>query len=604
MNFSGPLVNLIFYINMNAYHLLKAEVSYELKVRNLSTEGSAGECRKRLYQGLSANTPIDVAVVNELNIEEELEECEGKYQDLSTLVSDYEGDHRDNEYHRLVARLWHLYLRVERIPIGATADDIEQSKTTLLDRCKELLDSFQNSPPLEDKDSRSKPANLLDQDTKFELPRTPSRATRTQIQIAGVAEDDTNQEKDTHRHEDEGEEEIILQDQKRILDHHRWEEEKCQAEEGRRKEERIVKQRRYQEERLRQEENRLQEEKRKQEERWKNEERRLQEARKWQEERWKQSENLYLRRPQQENQDRPQHEEFVRPRLGRSADDHYLTSVLPTQEESQISSRPKYVPVYKWGLKFDNTGPSIAAFLERVEELRRARGVTHQELYESAVDLFAGSALVWYRAASARIQSWHQLTRELREVFQPADYDIRLYQEIFNRLQGENEPIDLYIAAMEGLYSRLSVAVPDSTRLAQIYHNLHPQLQDRLALCDIQTLEQLRSMGRRAEAGRLSMVRPRLSTRRDATLEPDLAYQESNRRRGFSQGQVAILQPTQERERREITCWNCRDKGHRFRFCRQPKKKFCFGCGQDNVLKRDCIKCRSKNGQSRESEAN
>ncbi|KAG8294999.1 hypothetical protein J6590_090319 [Homalodisca vitripennis] len=85
----------------------------------------------------------------------------------------------------------------------------------------------------------------------------------------------------------------------------------------------------------------------------------------------------------------------------------------------------------------------------------------------------------------------------MRIVFQAPDYDF------FTRVQGDNKSIDLFIAAMEGLYGRLASSVPESTRLKLIMHNLHSQLQDRLALFDIETLEDLRCLGRKAEAGRL-----------------------------------------------------------------------------------------------------
>src|SRR5436190_17492362 len=103
---------------------------------------------------------------------------------------------------------------------------------------------------------------------------------------------------------------------------------------------------------------------------------------------------------------------------------------------SNLNTRIKSIPVYKWDLKFSNSpGQSIASFLERVEELRRARGVTHEELFDSAVDLFTGSALIWYRSTISRIFTWNELCNEMRTVFQAPDYYFRLQQEIFNRVQ-------------------------------------------------------------------------------------------------------------------------------------------------------------------------
>lgn len=70
------------------------------------------------------------------------------------------------------------------------------------------------------------------------------------------------------------------------------------------------------------------------------------------------------------------------------------------------SEATKSVPDFKWGLQFSNSpGQSIGAFLQRVEELRRARGITEIQLFRSAVDLFTGNALIWYRSTVGRISS-------------------------------------------------------------------------------------------------------------------------------------------------------------------------------------------------------
>lgn len=482
-------------ITMNAYHLRKSEIQYELKIRSLPADGTAGDLRKRLSQALAENVEPDRKIVNALDVSSELEDCEMKFQDLSTLVSDYEGTYQDNEYHRIVVRLLHLSLRVQRIPDTASANDEEDKdlKNNLLARANELLETFKQ--------------NLA---AKIKLTSSESGKESTQVNVPSLVKMFNQSELPTAVSENK-------------------EEEKLNTTEG-------------------------------------------------------------------------QNDQQSKVNLELPKEPISTSSVAQSNQQ-----RPRYVPVYKWGLTFDNNGQSIAAFLERVEELRRARGVTHQELFESAVDLFSGAALVWYRSSAGRIHSWHQLCKELKEVFQPPDYDFRLQQEIFNRCQGDKEPIDLFVAAMEGLYARLSVDIPESTRLAQIFNNLHPQLQDRLALVDIKTLSDLRTMGRRVEAGRLRHARPRPSANQVSALEPDLAYHDSPHRRGppiASQGRVAAVGEGEERMQRRFkgTCWNCQREGHRFASCRNPRKKFCYGCGKENTLKRDCPVCNApKNVQVGES---
>lgn len=273
-----------------------------------------------------------------------------------------------------------------------------------------------------------------------------------------------------------------------------------------------------------------------------------------------------------------------------------MISKLNFPNLSASFSRSQSVPVFKWGLKFDfESGQSVGCFLQRVEELRRARGVSHEELFESAVDLFSGQALVWYRSVQGRVRSWEELCHEMRVVFQTPDYDFRLQREIFNRIQGEHESIDMYIASMEGLYARLSEPIPESARLAQILNNIHPHLQDRLSLCEIRTLEELRHMGRKAEAGRFRAAFSRQQPRNGTFLEPDLAYFESVKKRGFPLGKVSSLHKISSGSALPQKCWNCGETGHRFSACLKERRRFCFGCGMANTIKAKCPSCTPKN---------
>lgn len=472
-------------VNINAYHLRRSEVEYELRIRKQVYEGTAGDLRKRLTQCLNNRVEPDESVVGLLDSTVELEHCATKFQDLSALVKVYQGDFQDNGFHRIVSRLWHLLQRVQRIPEVATStvEGEEVTQPGLVSMVQKLIESFKR-------------------------PETPGSETLAFVGSQVVEQAAANIS--------ESVENVGLP-------------------------------------------------------------------------------NLSHCKEMQATVNQPE----VRT-ISRESPQLHVKQVSSNAANAvsgyQLSTfKPKYVPVYKWGLKFDNTGPSIAAFLERVEELRRARGVTQEELFDSAVDLFSGAALVWYRASANRITSWSQLASELKEVFQPPDYDFRLHQEIFNRIQGEQEPIDLYIAAMEGLYGRLSVPILEPNRLAQIYHNLHPQLQDRLALMDIKTLDDLRLMGRRAEAGRLRSSRPRPSPRSDTILEPDLSYQDC-RRRVFPSGKVASLQVGNSSDRRrELLCWNCGGAEHCFRDCTKQRKRFCYGCGAEGIIRRNCTVCCPKN---------
>lgn len=89
-------------------------------------------------------------------------------------------------------------------------------------------------------------------------------------------------------------------------------------------------------------------------------------------------------------------------------DDSQSTNYRRDQTTSEHKYTRRSVPVERWGLKF-NGETSVVAFLERVQELSIARHVSPQELWESALDLFEGTALIWFRGIRKHHYSWKSL---------------------------------------------------------------------------------------------------------------------------------------------------------------------------------------------------
>lgn len=111
---------------------------------------------------------------------------------------------------------------------------------------------------------------------------------------------------------------------------------------------------------------------------------------------------------------------------------------------------------------------SLSAFLQRVEELRKARNLSIDELFRAGYDLFSGKALTWFRANIKHASDWSSLVKLLREEIHPADYDERLYDEIKSRTQGSSESIGIYMAITNNLFSRLPVTFSENKQLCLV----------------------------------------------------------------------------------------------------------------------------------------
>lgn len=85
---------------------------------------------------------------------------------------------------------------------------------------------------------------------------------------------------------------------------------------------------------------------------------------------------------------------------------------LPFLQSTQFPPPQRFQPVSKWQLKFrgDDKSMTVHSFLERVNELRVARGLTEAQLFDSAIDLFEGKALLWFRSNRDVFNDWKSLS--------------------------------------------------------------------------------------------------------------------------------------------------------------------------------------------------
>jgi hypothetical protein len=100
------------------------------------------------------------------------------------------------------------------------------------------------------------------------------------------------------------------------------------------------------------------------------------------------------------------------------------------------SPEPKLVPIHTWGVSFngEENGMTVNQFLERVEELSVARNATNRDLFNAAIDLFSGKALIWYRSVRSRLSDWDEVVQLLKQEFLPPDFDELLWDEIKDAL--------------------------------------------------------------------------------------------------------------------------------------------------------------------------
>lgn len=85
---------------------------------------------------------------------------------------------------------------------------------------------------------------------------------------------------------------------------------------------------------------------------------------------------------------------------------NYSSSSQPVVQTFYNSS-VKPIPVYKWIIQFvGGSSSELVSYLARVEELCH---IEKKDVYESAVDLFSGNSLSWYRSVKHLVNDWDSL---------------------------------------------------------------------------------------------------------------------------------------------------------------------------------------------------
>lgn len=289
--------------------------------------------------------------------------------------------------------------------------------------------------------------------------------------------------------------------------------------------------------------------------------------------------------------------------------------------------------ISKWGVRFNGqTDPR--SFLERVDELQLAYGVSDVTLYNSAAQLFVDQALLWFRGIREQVTSWKDLKDILLSEFSQIDYDYRLLGEIRARTQGLDEPTHIYFSVMACMFSRLQTPLSEEAKLEILLHNIRPGLSQQLALVNITSIADLKDNCRKLEAARLRadlFVEP--AKPGSHTLSSDFAYKSKSKQvNSVSTGaekhsagnssccshSAAPVQSFSSRNSKQSRtpsahvrkpskpqiCYKCKKPNHNFRSCKEKPKQdeiSCFDCGTPGVTRLNCHKCLEKRSDSSKS---
>jgi hypothetical protein len=244
-----------------------------------------------------------------------------------------------------------------------------------------------------------------------------------------------------------------------------------------------------------------------------------------------------------------------------------------------------------------------------------ADNISQEELVLGGLNLFVEPALSWFvNKRSEGVRSWSVIEQSLKEEILGEDYDYWLEKKIDSRIQREDEKFLMFKAELEIMYRsfRCLPVNPEKHLLQTLMRNTKRSILRRLNMNDLASLQtltkaclfyenmaqnetRLRKMEQHQRRGVFALSESENSA--DEEENEEIAairgkFRNRERRREFKD------KDENNKDYKEVECWNCKGKGHFFRDCKEKIQQFCYRCGNPGVIVANCLKCQSKNQEN------
>ncbi|CAH0402215.1 unnamed protein product [Chilo suppressalis] len=268
--------------------------------------------------------------------------------------------------------------------------------------------------------------------------------------------------------------------------------------------------------------------------------------------------------------------------------------VETVQVVQQLS--PKVYNLNSFNLKYRGDS-CVRVFLTRLEELRVARKVPKDVIFDSFPDILEGPALYWFRANKSKFQCYSEVIKLLDEDFDIPDLDYLLLCEIRQRTQAKFESIVMFLSVIIGMFSRLKKHVPEDEQLDIILRNIRPEYIMALALHDITSIMQLKFLCKKLELAKAKASQFHEPVLKTDSFAPDFNYlnlktnvSKFKNQNGNNNHKINSLK-TITNKNIKLNCFRCGLKNHDTSECQKSRKVVCFKCGKSGVRILNCPKC-------------
>lgn len=253
--------------------------------------------------------------------------------------------------------------------------------------------------------------------------------------------------------------------------------------------------------------------------------------------------------------------------------------------------------ISNWKVTFDGSLETLTVeeFIYRVNTLTRSslRG-DFVALAQHAHLLFQGKALNWFWRFHKTTPNfdWYDLCENLKANFHDtrSDYDIK--ESIRSRKQKHGEKFEKFLDAILLLNDALKVPLSERELVEILKRNLISNIRIALLHLNIEGISELRSACHKHENFYETMSEPSRFQRAAPIINRRVAEIPIEKENVIPE---VIENCEIKQSAKELPigkkCWNCDSPDHSYKLCTQPKRVFCYGCGNVGFYYTNCPKC-------------
>ena len=277
------------------------------------------------------------------------------------------------------------------------------------------------------------------------------------------------------------------------------------------------------------------------------------------------------------------------------------TSVEGNDRVDVLPSSVRPVNLAKLPVSYDGNS-CVFDFLERLHELAESRCIADNELLRGIPEILSGTALQFFRQVKGTVVSWNDFCQQLKQRFQPDDYNYRLSKQIFIRTQAKSESVADYFATMSTLFSRLARPMLEEQKLEILIRNVRPVFSNQFGLTKIDSVDKLKSFCSQIEENHkrskffceppsdllATVPRNSISESSSFNLDRKNSGSEPVNFKGYSRvNTVRSSVPSRP-------CLRCRTTEHMYADCPRKNDIFCFRCKAPGQKSPSCSNCNIK----------